>query len=198
MPLITDLRLPIMALIGAASSGAWRTGAGTMSAAIATAAPEPAALTIATGVGVAMRAAAAAGDDAALAALEHAAAWTVWVAWAAAHAAPPLPARARDVRAYLVERAAAGRSIATLRAAAAVHRAAGQRGPCEPRGVVSATLARLAKLVATDPVQPKEWMLIRMASSTGCLTRQESRSRASTGCRRFWGGSACTLDWRVC
>ena len=99
---------------------------------------------------------------------------------------------------YLLERAAAGRSIATLRADAAVHRAAGQRGPCEPRGVVSATLARLAKLVATDPVQPKEWMLIRMASSTGCLTPQESRSRASTGCRRFWGGSACTLGWRVC
>ena len=173
-----------------------------MSAPIATAAPEPGALTIAAGGMSALRAAAAAGDDAALAALEHAAAWTVWVAWAAAHAAPPLPARARDVRAYLLERADAGRSIATLRAdaagIAAGHRAAGQRGPCEPRGVVSATLARLAKLVATDPVQPKEWMLIRMASSTGCLTRQESRSRASTGCRRFWGGSACTLGWRVC
>ena len=49
-----------------------------------------------------------------------------------------MPARTRDVRAYLLERADAGRSIATLRAddagIAAVHRAAGQRGPCEPRG----------------------------------------------------------------
>ena len=56
---------------------------------------------------------------------------------------------ARDVRAYILERADAGRSMGTLRAdaagIAAVHRAAGQRGPCEPRGVVSATLARLAK-----------------------------------------------------
>ena len=132
-----------------------------MSATIATAAPEPAALTIAAGGMSAMRTAADAGDDAALAALERAAAWTpntrraygrawaAWSAWAAAHDAPPLPAMARDVRRYILERADAGRSMGTLRAdaagIAAVHRAAGQAGPCEPRGVVSATLARLAK-----------------------------------------------------
>ena len=114
-----------------------------MSATIATAAPEPAALTIATGVGAAMRAAAAAGDDAALAALERSAAWSTntrrayarawsgWSAWSAAHDAPPLPAMARDVRAYLLSRSDAGRSMGTLRAdaagIAAVHRAAGQR-----------------------------------------------------------------------
>ena len=55
--------------------------------------------------------AADAGDDAALAALERSAAWS---------------ANTRDVRAYILERADAGRSIATLRAdaagIAAVHR----------------------------------------------------------------------------
>ena len=71
-----------------------------MSAAIVNAAPEPDALTIATGVGAAMLAAAAAGDDAALAALERSAAWSAntrrayarawsgWSAWSAAHERP--------------------------------------------------------------------------------------------------------------
>ena len=57
-------------------------------------------------------------------------AWAAWSTWAADNDAPTLPARARDVRAYILERSDAGRSIATLRAdaagIAAVHRAAGQ------------------------------------------------------------------------
>ena len=162
-------------------------------------APEPDALTIATGVGAALRAAADAGDDAALAALERSAAWSAntrrayarawsaWSAWSAAHETPPLPARARDVRRYILERADAGRSIATLRAdaagIAAVHRAAGQRGPCEPRGVVSATLARLAKSEphARAPRQVHGLTAEALAAiqATACQPRQHARRRES-------------------
>ena len=100
-------------------------------------------------------------DEAELAAYERAAAWTpntrrayarawdAWDAWAARAGVPMIPARAKDVRAYLLERAAAGRSIATLRAAAAgiaaMYTAAGHPNPCPPHGSVSATLTRLAK-----------------------------------------------------
>ena len=170
-----------------------------MSATIATAAPEPDALTIAAGGGAAMRAAADAGDDAALAALERAAswssntrraygrAWAAWSAWAAAHAVPPLPAMARDVRAYLLSRSDAGRSMGTLRAdaagIAAVHRAAGQRGPCEPRGVVSATLARLAKSEphARAPRQVHGLTAEALAAiqATACQPRHYARRRES-------------------
>ena len=144
----------------------------------------PDALTIATGVGAAMLAAADAGDDAALAALERSAAWS---AWSAANETPTLPARARDVRRYIIERADAGRSIATLRAdaagIAAVHRAAGQRGPCEPRGVVSATLARLAKSEphAHAPRQVDGLTAEALAAiqAVACQPRQHARRRES-------------------
>ena len=133
------------------------------------ASPQPDALTIAAGGMSALRAAAGAGDDAALAALEHAAAWT---AWSAAHDAPTLPARARDVRAYLLERADAGRSMGTLRAdaagIAAVHRA---------------TLARLAKSEphAHAPRQVDGLTAEALAAiqAVACQPRQHARRRES-------------------
>ena len=165
----------------------------------APAAPEPDALTIAAGGMSAMRAAADAGDDAALTALERSASWSAntrrayarawsgWSAWSAAHAAPPLPARARDVRAYLLSRSAAGRSMGTLRAdaagIAAVHRAAGQASPCEPRGVVSATLARLAKSEphAHAPRQVDGLTAEALAAiqAVACQPRQHGKRRES-------------------
>ena len=171
--------------------------------------PQPDALTIAAGGMSAMRAAADAGDDAALAALEHAAAWTPntrrayvrawtgWTAWAAAHDAPTLPARARDVRAYLLSRSAAGRSMGTLRAdaagIAAVHRAAGQASPCEPRGVVSATLARLAK---SDPhaVAPRQ---VHGLTAEALAAVQATARRPRQGTRRTETPAAAERRGRV-
>ncbi len=76
-------------------------------------------------------------------------AWRAWEAWATAHGAPVLPARGQDVRAYLLERAAEGRALATLRAdaggIAAVHNAAHEPNPCAKGGAVRMALTQLAK-----------------------------------------------------
>ena len=168
---------------------------------------EPGALTIAGAAGDAVQAAADAGDDAALAALERSAAWSTntkrayvrawagWSTWAADNGALAMPARARDVRAYIIERSDAGRSIATLRAdaagIAAVHRATGQGGPCEPLGVVSATLARLAKSErhASRKVRQVQGLTVKALGAiqaTACLPRQHGKRRES----------ADAADWR--
>ena len=79
----------------------------------------------------------------------YAAAWRRWTAWADAHGVAELPAQPADVRAYILDRAAAGRVDATLRmdvgGIAAVHQAQGIPSPCAARGLVARTLARLAK-----------------------------------------------------
>ena len=123
-------------------------------------ATEPAADALATTTGTTARLAAT-GDAAALAALERLAtwapntrrayerAWTRWTTWAAAHGVPALPADPVHVRDYLLARDADGKALATLRMDAAgigaVHQAAQQPTPCPPRGLVAATLSRLAK-----------------------------------------------------
>ena len=74
---------------------------------------------------------------------------------------------ARDVRRYILERADA----------------AGQRGPCEPRGVVSATLARLAKSEphAHAPRQVDGLTAEALAAiqAVACQPRQHARRRES-------------------
>ena len=69
---------------------------------------------------------------------------------AATHGVFALPADwCGDVRRYLVERAAAGRSLATLRSdaatLAAIHTASHHPNPCAPGSAMSAMLTRLAK-----------------------------------------------------
>lgn len=149
-------------------------------------------------------AAAAAGDDAALAALERAAswapntvrayarAWAAWTAWAASAHVPTLPARARDVRAYIMGRSQSGRSIATLRAdaagMAAVHRAAGQVSPCDKGGLVASTIARLAK---SEPhARPQRQVhgltaeALAAVVATACTSRQGRRRESDADAER--------------
>ena len=115
----------------------------------------------------------------------YTAAWKRWTAWAAARGVAALPADARHVRAYILDRAAAGRVDATLRmdaaGIAAVHEVHGAATPCPPRGLVSATLARLAK--QPDRARPQRQAeglttdALAAIRATACLPRRPQRSR---------------------
>ena len=76
-------------------------------------------------------------------------AWKGWEAWAAAQNVQAKPAEPRDVEAYIRERAARGRALATLRADAdgigAAHRTAGLPDPCPQHGSVRALISAIAK-----------------------------------------------------
>ena len=115
----------------------------------------------------------------------YTAAWKRWTAWAAARGVAALPADARHVRAYILDRAAAGRVDATLRmdaaGIAAVHEVHGAATPCPPRGLVSTTLARLAK--QPDRARPQRQAeglttdALAAIRATACLPRRPQRSR---------------------
>ncbi len=126
-------------------------------------------------------------------------AWSTWQAWAAAHGVGALPARWQDVRAYLLERAAAGRTLATLRAdadgIAAVHTTTRQPNPCAKGGAVRMALTRLAKGRGRAPRQVAALDAAALAAirATAAQPRRGTRRRESPAAARRRALLDCAL-----